>query len=165
MASFLISSSASLTLAHTIPTRAFFRPPLVPNPPAIRFPGDLTRRRPRGLTVVTRAGPSTNSILFAIAIPLSLLTITFFASIKIADKLDRDYFEELAINQAIREAEEDEDEDEEEEDEDDGNKENEDMNISLEKKPALKEEDEDMNVSLQKEPALQRTRNRPKREV
>ncbi|KAM3733799.1 hypothetical protein ACB098_11G165100 [Castanea mollissima] len=163
MASFLISSSASLTLAHTIPTRAFFRPPLVPNPPAIRFPGDLTRRRPRGLTVVTRAGPSTNSILFAIAIPLSLLTITFFASIKIADKLDRDYFEELAINQAIREAEEDEDEDEEEED--DGNKENEDMNISLEKKPALKEEDEDMNVSLQKEPALQRTRNRPKREV
>ncbi|KAM4082279.1 hypothetical protein ACJW30_11G160100 [Castanea mollissima] len=163
MASFLISSSASLTLAHTIPTRAFFRPPLVPNPPAIRFPGDLTRRRPRGLTVVTRAGPSTNSILFAIAIPLSLLTITFFASIKIADKLDRDYFEELAINQAIREAEEDEDEDEEEED--DGNKENEDMNISLEKKPALKEEDEDMNVSLQKEPALQRTRNRPKRDV
>ncbi|XP_030966412.1 nucleosome assembly protein 1;3-like [Quercus lobata] len=162
MASFLISSSASLTLTHTIPTRAFFRPPLVPNPPAIRFPGDLTRRRPRGLTVVTRAGPSTNSILFAIAIPLSLLTITFFASIKIADKLDRDYFEELAINQAIREAEEDEDEDE---DEDDENEEDEDMNISLEKKPALKEEDEDINVSLEKEPALQRTRNRPKREV
>ncbi|XP_050283490.1 uncharacterized protein LOC126723750 [Quercus robur] len=162
MASFLISGSASLTLTHTIPTRAFFRPPLVPNPPAIRFPGDLTRRRPRGLTVVTRAGPSTNSILFAIAIPLSLLTITFFASIKIADKLDRDYFEELAINQAIREAEEDEDEDEEEDDENEGD---EDMNISLEKKPALKEEDEDINVSLEKEPALQRTRNRPKREV
>ena len=96
MASFLISGSASLTLTHTIPARAFFRPPLVPNPLAIRFPGDLTRRRPRGLTVVTRAGPSTNSILFAIAIPLSLLTITFFASIKIADKLDRDYFEEVS---------------------------------------------------------------------
>nr|XP_023917784.1 uncharacterized protein LOC112029329 [Quercus suber]POF03703.1 hypothetical protein CFP56_06623 [Quercus suber] len=160
MASFLISSSASLTLTHTIPTRAFFRPPLVPNPTAIRFPGDLTRRRSRGLTVVTRAGPSTNSILFAIAIPLSLLTITFFASIKIADNLDRDYFEELAINQAIREAEDDEDEEEEEE-----NKEDDDMNISLEKKPALKEEDKDMNVSLEKERALQRTRNRPKREV
>ncbi|XP_023917784.2 uncharacterized protein LOC112029329 [Quercus suber] len=164
MASFLISSSASLTLTHTIPTRAFFRPPLVPNPTAIRFPGDLTRRRSRGLTVVTRAGPSTNSILFAIAIPLSLLTITFFASIKIADNLDRDYFEELAINQAIREAEEDEDEEEEEEEEEE-NKEEDDMNISLEKKPALKEEDKDMNVSLEKEPALQRTRNRPKREV
>ncbi|XP_030966405.1 uncharacterized protein LOC115987090 [Quercus lobata] len=162
MASFLISGSASLTLTHTIPARAFFRPPLVPNPLAIRFPGDLTRRRPRGLTVVTRAGPSTNSILFAIAIPLSLLTITFFASIKIADKLDRDYFEELAINQAIREAEEYEDEDREEDDE---NEEDEDMNISLEKKPALKEEDEDINVSLEKERALQRTRNRPKREV
>ncbi|KAK7857575.1 hypothetical protein CFP56_017132 [Quercus suber] len=153
MASFLISSSASLTLTHTIPTRAFFRPPLVPNPTAIRFPGDLTRRRSRGLTVVTRAGPSTNSILFAIAIPLSLLTITFFASIKIADNLDRDYFEE-----------EDEDEEEEEEEEEE-NKEEDDMNISLEKKPALKEEDKDMNVSLEKEPALQRTRNRPKREV
>lgn len=47
---------------------------------------------------------------------------------------------QLAINQAIREAEE---EDEEEEG----------------------DEEEDVNISLEKEPALQRTRNRPKREV
>ena len=47
---------------------------------------------------------------------------------------------QLAINQAIKEAEE---EDEEEEGED----------------------AEDVNISLEKEPALQRTRNWPKREV
>ena len=46
---------------------------------------------------------------------------------------------QLAINQAIREAEEDEEEE--------------------------GDEEEDVNISLEKEPALQRTRNRPKREV
>ncbi|GMY22597.1 nucleosome assembly protein 1;3-like [Fagus crenata] len=137
MVSLIISISASLTLT---PARAFFRPPHVPNPPAIRFPGFQTHRRTRGSTVVTRAGPSANSYLFAFALPLSLLAITVFASIGVADKLERDYLEELAINQAIKEAEE---EDEEEEG----------------------DEEEDVNISLEKEPALQRTRNRPKREV
>ena len=45
--------------------------------------------------MVTRAGPSANSYLFAFALPLSLLAITVFASIGVADKLERDYLEEV----------------------------------------------------------------------
>ncbi|XP_062174901.1 uncharacterized protein LOC133880050 [Alnus glutinosa] len=139
MASLIISSSVSLTHSQpSTPTRAFFKPPHVSKPPTIRFPGDPSRRRTRGLTAVTRAGLSTNYYIFAFALPFSLLAITIFASIRVADKLDRDYLQELAINQAIREANEDEDEEEE-------------------------EDEEDINIPLKKEPALQRTRNRPKR--
>ncbi|XP_059433995.1 uncharacterized protein LOC132167115 [Corylus avellana] len=141
MASLIISSSVSLTRSQpSIPTRAFFKPPHVSKPPAIRFLGDPSRRRTRGLTAVTRAGPSTSYYIFAFALPFSLLAITIFASIRVADKLDRDYFQELEINQAIREANEDEDDEEEGE-----------------------EDKEDINISFKKEPALQRTRNRPKR--
>ncbi|XP_039010792.1 uncharacterized protein LOC120139711 [Hibiscus syriacus] len=62
--------------------------------------------------------------------------VTIFTSIKIADKLDKDFLEDLAINQAAREAEED----------DEG-----DYVISLDE--------------IVQEPLLPRTRNRPKREV
>ncbi|VVA99817.1 unnamed protein product [Arabis nemorensis] len=94
-------------------------------------------RRIRDCSVVARAGPSTSSYLLAFAIPASLIAATVFTSIKIADKLDQDFLEDIALNQAIKEAEEGEDGDRE---------------ISLD--------------DLIKEPVVQRTRpNRPKREV
>ncbi|KAJ7949279.1 high chlorophyll fluorescence [Quillaja saponaria] len=138
MASFFFPNSATLTLSlpATFATRASFQPPQLPNFSTFRFTGGNTfRRKVRGLTVVTRAGPNRNSYIFAFALPLSLLAITIFTSIRIADKLDSDFLEEIAINEAIREAEEDSD--------DDG----------------------DINISLQEEPAISRTRNRPKREA
>ncbi|CAI9764731.1 unnamed protein product [Fraxinus pennsylvanica] len=64
----------------------------------------------RRVSVVTRAGPSTSSYIFAFVLPLSLLAVTVVTSIRIADKLDQKFLEEVAINQAILEAEEDEDE-------------------------------------------------------
>lgn len=55
---------------------------------------------------MTRAGPSSTSYIFAFVFPLSLLAITIFTSIRIADKLDKKFYEEMAINEAIREDEE-----------------------------------------------------------
>lgn len=95
MASLIFTSSVSLTHSQpSIPTRAFL-PPHLSNPPVIRFPGDPSRRRTRGLTAVTRAGPNTSYYVFAFALPFSLLAITIFASIRVADKLDRDYLQEV----------------------------------------------------------------------
>uniref|UniRef100_A0A1J3IUB1 High chlorophyll fluorescence 153 n=1 Tax=Noccaea caerulescens TaxID=107243 RepID=A0A1J3IUB1_NOCCA len=93
-------------------------------------------RSNRDRSVVARAGPSTSSYLLAFAIPATLIAATVFTSIKIADKLDVDFLEDIALNQAIKAAE-------------DG--ENADGDISLD--------------DLIKEPVLKRTRQRPKREV
>ncbi|KAK9283463.1 hypothetical protein L1049_011708 [Liquidambar formosana] len=126
MASLLICNSATLTLSilKTPTTRASFKSSLVLNSPAIRFAatGHFGRQKTRGVRVVTRAGPSTSSYVFAFVLPFSLLAITIFASVKIADKLDREFLEDLAINEAIREAEGEEDGD---------------VGISLEEEPAL----------------------------
>ncbi|GFY90498.1 hypothetical protein Acr_07g0006950 [Actinidia rufa] len=84
-------------------------------------PVRFCRRKSRGSSVVTRAGPGTNTYIFAFVLPLSLLAITVFTSIRIADKLDREFLEEVAVNQAIMEAEEE-----------DG-----DAGMSLEEKPSL----------------------------
>ncbi|KAG8643085.1 uncharacterized protein LOC110626638 isoform X2 [Manihot esculenta] len=138
MGNFLIPNSPALTLPiSSTPIIASFKPMHLPTSPAISLVRD--RRTMRGSTLVTRAGPSTTSYVFAFVFPLSLLIGTIFTSIRIADKLDRDYLEELAINQAIREADE----------EDDGD----DVDIPLEDEA--------------QQPALQgsRTRNRPKREA
>ncbi|XVE99868.1 hypothetical protein REPUB_Repub03eG0238700 [Reevesia pubescens] len=132
MASFCITS-----LPLYPPTkRASSRPLHVQTPAAVAFSGHLSHRKTRGLTVVTRAGANTGSYVFAVVFPLSLLAVTIFASIRVADKLDKDFLEDLAINQAIREAEE-------EDAGDDG--------ISLE--------------DIVQEPVVPRTRNRPKKEV
>ncbi|OVA19898.1 hypothetical protein BVC80_235g8 [Macleaya cordata] len=77
-------------------------------------------KKKRGLAVVTRAAPTTTNLIFAFVFPLSLILVTVFTSIRIADKLDQDYLEELAINQAIME----------------GKDENEDSPTSIEEKPA-----------------------------
>lgn len=99
MASLLVSNSLSLTLTQslpfTFPARASFRPP--PSPP-IHFASNSCCRKPRGLTVVTRAGPSTSSYVFAFALPLSLLAITILVSLRIGERLDREFLEEVMGN-------------------------------------------------------------------
>ncbi|KAH7864992.1 hypothetical protein Vadar_000894 [Vaccinium darrowii] len=77
-------------------------PPSLPSSSSLHF----CRRNTRGLSVVTRGAPSTGTYIFAFFLPLSLLAVTVFTSIRIADKLDRDFLEEMAINQAIMEGEE-----------------------------------------------------------
>ncbi|XP_073127553.1 uncharacterized protein [Henckelia pumila] len=94
----------------------------------------------RGVSVVTRAGGiSSSSYIFAFVLPLSLLAVTIFTSVRIADKLDQKFFEELAVNEAILEADEDGVENE--------------------------NENENESTSSDKESAPIRSRNRPKREV
>ncbi|KAL8144465.1 hypothetical protein V2J09_017497 [Rumex salicifolius] len=106
------------------------------DPPAVRFAGEsVLRRSRRADSVVTRAGPTSNTLIFAFVFPLSLLAVTIFAAIRIGDRLDKKFLEELAMNQALREM------DEEEEDE------------------------TVLVVPKEEEPALPRARNRPKRQV
>ncbi|KAL1545276.1 hypothetical protein AAHA92_22019 [Salvia divinorum] len=99
----LSNSIASPTLIRLIPTTR--------HPPAVEQLSGLGRRR--GISVVTRAGPSTTSYIFAFIFPLSLLAVTAITSIRIADKLDQKFLEELAVNQAILEAEDGEDKEDE----------------------------------------------------
>jgi hypothetical protein len=54
-------------------------------------------RRPRGATVLTRAGANASSYAFAIALPLSLLAVTVFTALRIGQKLDQDFYEEVKI--------------------------------------------------------------------
>ncbi|CAI9102890.1 OLC1v1001257C1 [Oldenlandia corymbosa var. corymbosa] len=60
----------------------------------------------RGSRVITFAGPSTTTYIFAFVFPMSLIAVTVFTSIKIADELDRKFLEEVALNQEIMESEE-----------------------------------------------------------
>ncbi|KAL4290100.1 hypothetical protein GQ457_14G026210 [Hibiscus cannabinus] len=108
----------------------------VHTPAVFAFSDGLTNRKRRGLEVVTRAGANASSYVLAAVLPFSLLAITIFTSIKVADNLDKDFLEDVAVNQAVREAEEDDEGDDA---------------ISLDE--------------IVKEPVLPRTRNRPKREV
>ncbi|XP_031373450.1 uncharacterized protein LOC116188309 isoform X2 [Punica granatum] len=79
-----------------LPARASFTPRRMHMLPAVRFSGDPFRqKRTRGLTLVAGAGPSSSSYAFAFVFPLSLLAATIFASIRISDKLDRDFLEEI----------------------------------------------------------------------
>ncbi|XP_011091793.1 uncharacterized protein LOC105172147 [Sesamum indicum] len=105
------SSLCFSTLSRLIPT-AYKLPPQG-NGRTVEPILQLGRRKTsrRGVSVVTRAGPSSTSYIFAFVFPLSLLAVTIFTSIRIADKLDDKFLEELAINQAILE---NEDKDEEE---------------------------------------------------
>ncbi|XP_077218005.1 high chlorophyll fluorescence 153 [Tasmannia lanceolata] len=104
----LLLRSSPSNIFSTRKTLLLFGPPsasLSP-PSAIRI-NDLStiKRRKRGL-VVTRAGPpTTTNLIFAFVFPLSLLAVTIFTSIRIADKLDQDFIEELALNEAIMEEE------------------------------------------------------------
>ncbi|KAJ9685509.1 hypothetical protein PVL29_017522 [Vitis rotundifolia] len=98
LATFLPLSKATITRASLH----------LPISPAVRFSGELGHRKTRGLSVVTRAGPSTSSYVFAFVFPLSLLAVTIFTSLRVDDKLEREFREELAVNEAMREADEEE---------------------------------------------------------
>lgn len=45
--------------------------------------------------MVVRASPGVNSYIFAFVLPLSLLAVTTFVSIRIADKLDDEFLQEV----------------------------------------------------------------------
>ncbi|KAL3516414.1 hypothetical protein ACH5RR_023316 [Cinchona calisaya] len=68
-----------------------------------------SKKSSRGLSVITKGGPSSTSYIFAFVFPISLLAVTIFTSMKIADELDQKFLEELAVNQEILEAEGDDD--------------------------------------------------------
>ncbi|KAI3739724.1 hypothetical protein L2E82_30135 [Cichorium intybus] len=111
MASFTVTpnsiSSSVLRLQSSSPS------PISPLLPSYQhqLTGGGSCRRNRGSLVVTRGGPpGTSTYIFAFVFPLSLLAVTIFTAINISDKLDRDYYEDLAVNQSILEGE-DEDED------------------------------------------------------
>ncbi|WOK99072.1 hypothetical protein Cni_G07784 [Canna indica] len=105
--------------------------------------GSSSRGRRR---LVVRAGPpSTNSLILAFVLPLSLLVGTIITAARVADRLDEKYLEELAMNEAILE------EMKADEDEQEGDDDNEEGSI-------LPEEEE-------KVAAVPRVRNRPKREA
>nr|KYP41049.1 hypothetical protein KK1_037572 [Cajanus cajan] len=81
------------------------------------------------------------SILFAVALPSSLLGVTILAALRMGDKLDRDWLEEMAKNEAALEIDEYDDDD----DDDDGGGQEESSAETYVRQPAL--------------------RNRPKREA
>ncbi|WJX36777.1 hypothetical protein P8452_24618 [Trifolium repens] len=130
---FLISNPISHT-TNSFTFRSLRTPPSHNSPPPLLL---TACRRPRGATVLTRAGANASSYAFAIALPLSLLTITVFTALRIGQKLDQDFYEEMAKNEAIMEVDEDEEDD----------------------------NDVDVETYLQEEPVLPRGRNRPKREA
>ncbi|CAN7082121.1 unnamed protein product [Brassica oleracea var. botrytis] len=136
MARLLVSIPMQTTTQTVFPA---FASPLFP-PPGNNLLGGAgglcLNRRSRDCSYVARAGPSTSSYLLAFAIPATLIAATVFTSARIADKLDDDFLEDIALNQAIKAAEEGD---------------NAEGEISLD--------------DVIKEPVLQRTRKRPKREV
>ena len=93
MASLVICNFSSPTpnLIPKSPQRLLLNSLSLPNMKPVRF----CCRKTRGLSMVTRAGPGTNTYIFAFVLPLSLLAITVFTSIRIADKLDREFLEEV----------------------------------------------------------------------
>ncbi|KAK7325357.1 hypothetical protein VNO77_29519 [Canavalia gladiata] len=127
------------TISHPLTSFASLRAPPIPNSPALRFTAG--RQKARDSAVAVRAGPSTSSIAFSIALPLSLLAVTVIASVRMADKLDQQWLEEMANNEALME------DDEEDDYTDDDN------------------EKDDLETYVQEEPALPSARHRPKREA
>ncbi|CAL9776037.1 unnamed protein product [Musa acuminata subsp. burmannicoides] len=112
------------------------------------FRGNGTMRRRRRRLVVRAGPPSTNSLIFAFVLPLSLLLGTIFTAARVADRLDEKYLEELAMNKAIME--------EKEAEEDDSDK---DGKVAAEEDESILP-DEEEGVA-----AVPRVRNRPKREA
>ncbi|CAL4952771.1 unnamed protein product [Urochloa decumbens] len=117
------------------------------------------RARRRGLMVVRAGGPpSTNVLILAFVLPLSLFVGTLVTAARVADDLDDRFLREMEINKAILEENEDEDGTEEDDDRE------------YDEEEAAGEDDEKAPVEI-KEPvvvgaaAAARTRNRPRRRV
>ncbi|RLN23450.1 hypothetical protein C2845_PM07G34410 [Panicum miliaceum] len=114
------------------------------------------RGRRRGLMVVRAGGPpSTNALILAFVLPLSLFVGTLVTAARVADDLDERFLREMEINKAILEENEASDEnddreyDEEEEEEED--------QAPVEEKGAV--------VVGAASAGGARTRNRPRRQV
>ncbi|CAD6228271.1 unnamed protein product [Miscanthus lutarioriparius] len=149
--------------ALSLPPRLAATPPCSGRPArascARPLPGGA-RRRGRGRLMVVRAGgpPSTNQLILAFVLPLSLFVGTLVTAARVADDLDDRFLREMEINRAILEENEASDEDGAGEEDDDG-----DIIVYDEG-----EEEELPPVPVEeKEPAVAgpRTRNRPRRRV
>lgn len=95
MASFTLTpnsvSSSLLRLHSSAPSQIS---PFLPSYQQQQLGGSC--RRSRGSLVVTRGGPpGTSTYIFAFVFPLSLLAVTIFTAIRISDKLDKDFYEEV----------------------------------------------------------------------
>ncbi|KAK9682480.1 hypothetical protein RND81_10G076800 [Saponaria officinalis] len=112
-----------------------FNTSLTPHSPiSLHFRSNRPTRGMRSSTT-TRAGPTSNQLIFAFVFPFSLLVVTAFTAFQIGNRLDQKFLDELAMSEKLREEEEDGDE--------------------LGQAPASRKE----------EPALPKSRNRPKREI
>ncbi|KAL6616677.1 hypothetical protein ACP70R_038947 [Stipagrostis hirtigluma subsp. patula] len=135
--------------------------------PAPGWPIRVTARpvggcgRRRGLMVVRAGGPpSTNALILAFVLPLSLFGFvrpfvgTLVTAARVADDLDERFLREMEINQAIMEENEASDEDSSDDEDDD-------------KDYDEKEEDEQPPVEIKEAVVVgaPRTRNRPRRQV
>ncbi|RLM61196.1 hypothetical protein C2845_PM14G13220 [Panicum miliaceum] len=114
-------------------------------------------RRRRGLMVVRAGGPpSTNALILALVLPLSLFVGTLVTAARVADDLDERFLREMEINKAILE-------ENEASDEDDGREYDEEEGEEEEEEHAPVEEKEAVVVGAAS--AATRTRNRPRRQV
>ncbi|KAJ4775783.1 FACT complex subunit POB3 [Rhynchospora pubera] len=95
--------SSNFTTTRNASNSGFFFSPVRVTIPSSR-PLQLERRH-RKLVPVPRAGgpPSTNTLLFAFFMPLSLVLGTVLASLRISKQLDDQYFDEFEKNLAIME--------------------------------------------------------------
>lgn len=111
--------------------------------------------------MVVRAGgpPSTNQLILAFVLPLSLFVGTLVTAARVADDLDERFLREMEINKAIMEeneaSDEEEDDDREYDEEDDEAGEDDEQAPVEEKEP----------VVVGAAAAATRTRNRPRRQV
>ncbi|CAH9118324.1 unnamed protein product [Cuscuta europaea] len=91
--------------AHRSSLPSIASPPSICNKaPILQLRSQRSQKR-RGSSLVTRAG--TSNYIFAFLFPMTLLAVTVLISIRIADKLDQKFLEELVIEQSILESEED----------------------------------------------------------
>ncbi|CAL4959504.1 unnamed protein product [Urochloa decumbens] len=121
------------------------------------------RGRRRGRMVVRAGGPpSTNVLILAFVLPLSLFVGTLVTAARVADDLDDRFLREMEINKAILEENEPSDEDIADEEDDDR---------EYDEEEEAGEDDERQAPVEIKEPvvvgaaAATRTRNRPRRRV
>ncbi|KAK8956980.1 hypothetical protein KSP39_PZI001415 [Platanthera zijinensis] len=136
---------AALPLSNSV-FPSFFSNLRIPSEISRQFNPLRPRPRPGELTVVRAGPPTTSTLILVFVFPLSLLIGTILVSIRISDKLDEKFFEELAVNQAMMEAEEEEEEEEEAEDSD-------------------SRAGEAERVLVKEEASAVRIRNRPKRQA
>ncbi|CAO2195843.1 unnamed protein product [Urochloa humidicola] len=120
------------------------------------------RGRRRGLMVVRAGGPpSTNALILAFVLPLSLFVGTLVTAARVADDLDDRFLREMEVNKAILE---------ENEASGEGIADEEDNDRAYDEGEEAGEDEEQAPVEIKEPvvvgvPAATRTRNRPRRRV